>query len=221
MISPLLLSHNRHLSFQVLVLKTFTHQMILSNLSKDLIVVVVPTIVNFAPMSRHSLVWSRTMLSQNIFQTHFRINVNSVTLSWGLILHYIVMFNECTNKWTRNWWHFYLKVQSNIQKIWTSSYWRNWETVVIIIPVESAISTLTRPSPMSKVIWSRNIFQTHSSMIVHIVTNSLAPEVLFTNILAECINEFITHALLENILSFPLLMLLFILRFHHLSRRFW
>ena len=68
--------------------------MILSNLSRDL--KVVPTFVTFAPGVTDSLGRSKTMLSRNTFQTHFRINVHSVTLSWELTVLYIVMYRIIT-----------------------------------------------------------------------------------------------------------------------------
>ena len=68
--------------------------MILSNISRDL--ERVPIIANFARILRDSLVWSKTMLNPNIFQTHFHTNVSSVIQYWGLTKLCIVMFNGVT-----------------------------------------------------------------------------------------------------------------------------
>ena len=98
--------------------------MILSNLSKDL--ELVHSIVNFALILKNNLETSKTILSLNIFQTHFRINVHSVTQSWGLIKLCLVIFNVIT-KINKDFYNFhFLLLTPSCNFRWNFLLWRLW-----------------------------------------------------------------------------------------------
>ena len=59
-------------------MEPFPIRMILISMYKEMEILAITT-VSYVAIVKHSLVWLKTMLSQNTFQTHLCINVLSVT----------------------------------------------------------------------------------------------------------------------------------------------